>query len=713
MTKINLNQDDMEKLTGCINDQTEIPQDLLIKLSPSFFDKLYQEGKFDFQKLDKYKIPTIEYAGKRPESAILAQAILVGEAAPLQVVRAFGNGQSDTWRNMIVQGDNLQFLKTCYLNQDPLIKNKVKGKVKLIYIDPPFGTGDEYGGADGEMSYSAKLMGSEYVETLRERLIYLRELLNDDGSIFIRLDYHFGHYMKVITDEIFGRNNFRNEIIVRRGQSKAGFFKQFDKINSLGVDYDNIFWYSKNANKRFAKIKKEAPEFTQKYGKWMNLIKAKAYDRPTMKYELLGIIKDAPWMWSKERAFKAVENFKKYQELTKTKEISLEYFWEETGQSLEFVRRKGNQIQYWIPPRESILVDNNWLDIKGYSHLTNYPTENSEELLERIIQVTSKDDLVLDCFAGSGTTGAVAEKLGRRWIMCDFGKHAIYTMQKRIWNISSSKKLGQEAKNNVKYGQPPQPFSIISAGVYDFSRIMNLRKNKEAYINFVLGLFSIMQEEKDYISKYKLSNIYAEKDNNPVEVYPIWDDVYLKEVRIDEDYLKEIVRATGGRLKGDYYIVTPESCTVITNTTLKNGNNEDINFKLLKFPYKVLEDVSRHFQIKDQPASAGDINKLISSVGFYFNEEIEIAIEKIPEGFRIKHFSSGILNQNKERYEGLEGLSMILIDKNYDGQVFNLDQAIYKNEITDEGIIKIEGLTKDSHLIAIDKHGNESKVIKI
>ncbi|HZK12425.1 MAG TPA: hypothetical protein VFD10_08810, partial [Atribacterota bacterium] len=132
MTKINLNQEDMEKLTGCINDQTEIPQDLLIKLSPSFFDKLSQEGKFDFQKLDKYKIPTIEYAGKRPESAILAQAILVGEAAPLQVVRAFGNGHSDSWRNMIVQGDNLQFLKTCYLNQDPLIKDKVKGQVKLI-----------------------------------------------------------------------------------------------------------------------------------------------------------------------------------------------------------------------------------------------------------------------------------------------------------------------------------------------------------------------------------------------------------------------------------------------------------------------------------------------------------------------------------------------------------------------------------------------------
>jgi hypothetical protein len=253
MTKINLNQEDMEKLTGCINDQTEIPQDLLIKLSPSFFDKLYQEGKFDFQKLDKYKIPTIEYAGKRPESAILAQAVLVGEAAPLQVVRAFGNGHSDPWRNMIVQGDNLQFLKTCYLNQDPLIKDKVKGKVKLIYIDPPFGTGDEYGGKNGEMSYSAKLMGAEYIEALRERLIYLREILSNDGSIFIRIDYHFGHYIKVITDEIFGKDNFKNEVFVNRTSRLKNEGRRYY------TSFDSVFFYTKTDIYYFEQQKKEEP----------------------------------------------------------------------------------------------------------------------------------------------------------------------------------------------------------------------------------------------------------------------------------------------------------------------------------------------------------------------------------------------------------------------------------------------------------------------
>jgi len=705
MTKINLNQEDMEKLTGCINDQIEIPQDILIKLSPSFFDKLYQEGKFDFQKLDKYKIPTIEYAGKRPESAILAQAILVGEAAPLQVVRAFGNGQSDPWRNMIVQGDNLQFLKTCYLNQDPLIKDKVKGKVKLIYIDPPFGTGDEYGGKNGEMSYSAKLMGAEFIEAIRERLIYLRELLANEGVILVRQGYNFGNYIKVLLDEIFGKEKFINEIIINRGKQRLGGTKKFSTAT------DSLYFYSKASLYYFNPYKRRRYKDEAK-GTNM-LMKGERHPRERAFFDPQGnkviLIPPVNTHW------KFIQ--KKIDEMYKKNVVYLAK--SQKGINSGIRKKVGDNLfpVDYVPSfnfDEDKTVDSNWTDISGYAQLTGYPTENSEDLLERVISSASKyNDLVLDCFAGSGTTAAVAEKLGRHWIMCDFGKHAIYTMQKRIWNIAASKKLGQEAKENEKYGQPPQPFSIISAGIYDFSRIMNLRKNKEAYINFVLGLFSIMREQKDYISKYKLSNIYAEKDNNPVEVYPVWDDEYLKEVRIDEDYLKEIVRATGGRLKGDYYIVTPESCTIITNTTLKNGNNEDINFKLLKFPYKILEDVSRHFQIKDQPTSSGDINKLISSAGFYFNEEIEIEIEKISEGFKIKRFSTGILNQNKERYEGLEGLSMILIDKNYNGQVFNLDQAIYKNEISEEGIAKIEGVTENSYLIAIDKHGNESKIIKI
>ena len=144
MPKINLEEEDLKKLFEAVNEGYEPPGDLIAKLFPSFFDKLKQDSKFDFQELNRYKIPTLEYAGKRQEGVILASASILGQSAPLQVVRAFGEPGEDGWRNMIVQGDNLQFLKTVFLNQDPLIKDKVKGKVKMIYIDPPFGTKSDF-----------------------------------------------------------------------------------------------------------------------------------------------------------------------------------------------------------------------------------------------------------------------------------------------------------------------------------------------------------------------------------------------------------------------------------------------------------------------------------------------------------------------------------------------------------------------------------------
>jgi hypothetical protein len=242
---------------------------------------------------------------------------------------------------------------------------------------------------------------------------------------------------------------------------------------------------------------------------------------------------------------------------------------------------------------------------------------------------------------------------------------------------------------------------------------MDLRKNQDAYITFVLGLFNIVREKVDFSKKYKLPNIYAEKNGDPVEVFPVWDDEYLKNIRIDEEYLQGIIDASGNKLKGDYYIITPETCARIGDTTLKNSGKEKINFKLLKFPYKVLEELSRHFQIEEQAASSADINRLISSVGFYFNEEVKIEAERMNGGIKITNFNTGILDKRGQRFKGLDGLAMILINLHYDGKVFDMDVAIYSKDIGEEGMVKIEGLSKDSHIIAIDKHGNESKVVKI
>jgi len=682
MAKINLTEEDLRVLSECINNQTEIPEDLMMKLSPGFFDKLRQSGKFDYKELDKYKVPTIEYAGKRAESVILAQAAITGGVAPLQIVRSFNqqsalSGQLPAgkgWKNLIVQGDNLQFLKTCYINQDPLIKDKVKGKVKLIYIDPPFATKSEFQGSEGEKSYLDRIATAEFIESLRERLIYLRELLSDDGSIYVHLDWKKVHCIKVLIDEIFGENHFVNEIIwcyKSPGKSDRHFKRK----------HETMLFYSKGKNYVFNTQHKPLSKSTlDVWGKHFNESGEITYGY--MKKYCPGAYKRLAMRGN------ATDN-----------EVFLSIY-------------RGSPAEDW------------WNDIpflnKG-EEMVDYPTQKPEALLQRIIRSSSNEgDLVLDCFAGSGTTAAVAEKLGRRWIMCDFGKHAIYTMQKRILNIAESKKLGSTTKKNEKYGKPPKPFCIVSAGAYDFSRIMNLRKNKDVYISFVLGLFSIMDlpapsetRQADYSKKYKLPNIYAEKEGNPVEIYPVWDDEYLKNVRIDEEYLQGIITASGGKLKGDYYIVVPETCTVVSDTTLKNSNKEDVDFKLLKFPYKVLEDVSRQFQIEEQPASQADINKLISSVGFYFNENVKIVVERVEGGFKITRFETGILNKNKERFKGFEGLSMILIDKDYDGKVFDMDTAVYAKEIGKDGIMEVEGLGKRSHLIAIDKHGNESKIIKI
>jgi DNA modification methylase len=647
MAKILLTDEEIKKLIECIQDGSEVPEDLVIKLSPSFFDKLRSAGKFDYKELDRFKIPTIEYAGKRPESVILAQAALTGGAAPLQVVRSFGESSENEWRNMIVQGDNLQFLKTCYMNQDPLIKDKVKGKVKLVYIDPPFATKSDFQASDGADSYSDKIDRAEFIEGLRERLIYIREILADDGSIFVHLDQKMSHYIKLVLDDVFGRFNLQNEILwcySRPGIKNQRFFTRL---------HDNIFWYTKT-NNFFSDMDAVRIPYSE------STIDRNKYGAGGSKFA--------------------------------------------GGTDLRQTHESGKIPQDWwyipIPP--------------GNAHeVTGYPTQKPEELLLRIIKATTKcGDLIVDFFAGSGTTAAVAERLGRRWITCDFGKHAIYIMQKRILNIAASNKLDISADKKEKYNLPPKPFDIISAGAYDFSKIMNLRQNKDSYIVFVLGLFGLAKEDS-INNKYKLPNIYALKNGNPVEIYPVWDDEYLKDVRIDEEYLEQIIYASGGRLKGDYYIITPETCTLIGDTTIKNSQGDNVYFHMLKFPYKILEDVSRHFQIEEQPCDANEINRLISSTGFYFNEDVKIEIKRIKNGFKIESFSTNILDSKKERYEGLSGLSMILIDLNYNNKVFYMDMAIYAKDIKEDGVVKITGINDNTAIIAIDRHGNESKVIRM
>ncbi|MDI6688730.1 MAG: site-specific DNA-methyltransferase, partial [Desulfobacterales bacterium] len=396
-------------------------------------------------------------------------------------------------------------------------------------------------------------------------------------------------------------------------------------------------------------------------------------------------------------------------------DIRVPYSEESLSRANRNVIKKGGTIFAGVKLKEEGKIPEDWwADINPSSRYPTehigYPTQKSERLLERIILASSNPgDLVMDVFAGSGTTAAVAEKLGRRWIVCDFGKHAIYTMQKRMLRIGESKALGNDTSKNQKYGKPPRPFCVVSTGAYDFSRIMKLRENKDAYIDFVLGLFQSSRDEKDLSGKYKLANIYGEKDGDPVEVYPVWNDEYLKNIRIDENYLKGIILQSRGKLKGNYYIITPETCTVVGDTTMKNSAGNEVYFKMLKFPYKILEDVSRNFQIQQQPSSQENVNNLINSTGFYFNDDVEIEVEKTKQGLKITRFETKILDKQGDRLKGLDGLAMLLVDVGYDGKIFDMDRTVFAKDISEDGVIKMTGLTKSIAVIAIDKHGNESK----
>jgi DNA modification methylase len=708
MAKTNLTDEEKQQIIEAINENTEPPPELMPKLFP------HVAKKYDVAVLDKAKIATLEYSGKRSEAAILNQTFAMESGSPLQAERFFKEGnisghtqlelldflnKSKTdWMNLIVQGDNLQFLKTCYQNEDPLIKDKVKGKVKLVYIDPPFATKSDFAGAGDEKSYSDKVASAEFIEGLRERLIYLRKILDNAGTIYVHLDQKMCHYVKVIMDEVFGKNNFVNEIIWKRTYAHSD-------ARQYGVIHDIIFYYSKSPERVWNVIKTPPDkEYIETFYDQIEEETGRRYARVDLTGA--GITRNGlsgkPW--------RGIDPSVKGRHWAYHPDV-LEKL--DSENRIHWPKRGVPRLKNYADENEGITLQDVWTDIRKIHNqskeLLGYPTQKPEALLERIIRASSNPgDLIIDIFARTGTTAAVAEKLGRRWIVCDFGKHAIYTMQKRILRIAESKDLNKDVRANKKYGKGPQPFCVLSCGAYDFSRIMNLRENKDAYINFVLGLFQLPRDSKNLNGKYKLVNIYGEKDGHPVEVYPVWEDEYLKDIRIDEDYLKQILIQSGGKLRGDYYIITPETCTVIGDTILKNDSGKEVHFKLLKFPYKVLEEVSRNFQITEQPNSQENVNHLINASGFYFNDEVEIAVKKIKGGLKITKFKTGILKQNGEKFNGLEGMAMLLVDVNYDNNIFDMEKTVFARDINQNQEIKISGLTNSVAVIAIDKHGNES-----
>ena len=400
----------------------------------------------------------LEYAGKMKREEVLAQT----PAAPWQLVRSFcaerphdnpgGSGgefaqtssrksqslptsaatDDGRWRNLLVWGDNLLALRELLADQQGPNRFGTRGKIRLIYIDPPFATKQDFM-KDKEKAYRDKVLGAQFIEFLRRRLILLRELLADDGSIYVHLDFKKGHYIKAILDEVFGEENFVNEIIWQRSTAHNMRTKGWTRCN------DNLLFYRKNDrltfNEQFVGYRVE------QLARYKRDEDGELYKGENLTFSGANKARQFNWRGSTPPSNRSWGADKE----------QLERWWAE-GRILKkqdgSPRLDGLKI-YLKDTKGGSPVTTNWTDIERIGNTsderTEYPTQKPESLLDRIVRASSNEgDIVLDCFAGSGTTAAVAEKLGRRWIAMDCGKLAICTTQKRLFslttNIGSTKK---------------------------------------------------------------------------------------------------------------------------------------------------------------------------------------------------------------------------------------------------------------------------------
>ncbi|MHC2993967.1 MAG: site-specific DNA-methyltransferase [Candidatus Atribacteria bacterium] len=619
----------------------------------------------------------LTYEGKEREEDILADTM----AVPLQPVKTFGNGNGG-WTNKLIFGDNLQVLKALMDDLEVYDKNTGRGKVRLIYIDPPFGTGDIYDAKGTAPAYSAKLQGVKFIEFLRKRLVFLREILADDGTIYVRIDYHFEHYLKAVMDEIFEKNNFKNEIIINRSKYTKTASRRFL------TKTDSLFFYTKSENYQYSSIRKEKPVEEQIWRPFLHL----PGESKTNRYRIIEDKKFYPpqgrhWAFSQ-------------------KNLDIAY-----SKGLARINPKTGKPEIKTIDTE---ISNNWTDIPGYTARPGgYPTENSEVLLERIITASSNlGDLILDAFAGSGTTGAVAEKLGRKWIMIDCGKLAIYTMQKRLLN------LREEIGNR---GKPlkPKPFTLYNAGLYDYKMVKDLPWDK--YREFVLKLFQC-RDEKHRIAGVELDG-YLGRD--PVMVFNYKKH---KDVILDRGFIDDLHKILGDKVGYKFFIIIPSASVMFFEDYIEKGKTK---YFVLRIPYSIIDELHRKgFTHIKQPIREADVNDTINAVGFDFIQIPDVECDYFIESkkgqmemdksnkeavIKIKKFRSNILSKKPLKFENRETLSMVMVGYNYNGEVFDFDDVFYSEDLKKnewEVRFNVDKIDGQIMIIYIDIFGNEKREVK-
>jgi adenine specific DNA methylase Mod len=410
---------------------------------------------------------TIEHVDEPREEGDRGRGTGDGEKQSLLFDTDARGRQLKGWTNKLIWGDNKLVLSS--LLHGPL-RDEIEreGGLKLIYIDPPFDVGADFSMdieiGDDTFTKNPSILeeiayrdtwgkgADSFIAMIYERLILMRDLLAEDGSIYVHCDYRVSSYIRAVLDEIFGGDNFRNEIVWKR---RLGTSSSVHESNRFGVCTDVIFFYAVSERTNMV------PQYNMDAAEYQEYIEAKftLVDEKGRRFHSgdLGNPSPRPNLMYEYKGFKPPKN---------GWAISREKMeqWDREGR-LHYPKDPNGRLRRkrFLDELKGMPVQNLWNDITEINSQAveriGYPTQKPQALLERIINASSNEgDLVADFFAGSGTTAAVAEKLGRKWIVSDLGKFAIHTTRKRM--IGVQRGLKAEGKNY-------RAFEILNLGKYE------------------------------------------------------------------------------------------------------------------------------------------------------------------------------------------------------------------------------------------------------
>lgn len=618
--------------------------------------KTKEEKKTTTAKVEKAKgRPMLHWVGKRAIDSV--------HSYPAQLVEQYAcDGTEKDETNLLFHGDNKEVLAY-------LLTNGYRGKVNLIYIDPPFDSKADYvrkvdlrglnnkqifQGEEQTISeqtqYADIWANDTYLQFMYERLILMRELLSTNGVIYVHCDWHRSHFIRNVLDEVFGQENFVNEIIWKRINAKGNV------VSKWGAVHETVYFYCKGYDYTWNQPLRELdPEYVEEMYRYVEEGTGRIYRTGDLTVSSARASKGQIYDWKGYR-------------------LSASRVWTYAKETMEQLDKDGRiiytksgypQFKRYLDENEGEKIPDLWDDITPVvgQKMLGYPTQKPEELLERIISASSNpNDIVFDCFSGSGTTAAAAQKLGRRWIGCDINKGAIQTTSKRLQNIIDEQRKGLQQNSLPKTEETAAaPNPILSFRHYRINDYdLNIQHN-EAF-ELALEYVGVTRKRTD-------SFFEGELGKRLVKVVPLNHPCTLLDIQAIETELKN----------------RPDEDRDITMISLGKDSNVD----------KYLADYNKRNAVNKIDLIELRTDEKYGNFLIHQPAWADVKIRRIDGGkvsVKVDNFNSPTIIQRlkldetifRERVTDFRAMiDVLLVDTSYDGAVFNICYSDVPTKKTD------------------------------